>query len=389
MFLSRWPRLKVRYAQIAVAAKGVSNKRYRPPTLIIGSFPIHQLCRPVTGMKVLFFSAHSYDTDSFNSVSKPDNFEFEYHYAPLSSQNASIAAGHDAICIFVNDNCDAEVLEILHENGVKAVLLRCAGFNNVNCDKAKELGIFVARVPGTFSVLSTTYQAYSPEAVAEHATALIMTLNRKTHRAYNRVRENNFSLVGLLGFTLHGKTAGIVGTGRIGLCTAKILKGFGCEVLGFDIHQNPQFSEIGGHYVQNLNELLSQSDIVSLHAPLLESTKHLINADSLSKMKKGAMLVNTSRGGLISHSAIIDALKKKHLGALAIDVYEAEEGLFFQNHEGEILDDEVISRLMTFPNVLITGHQGFFTKESLMEIAHTTIENLTCFEQGVHCPNTC
>ena len=216
-----------------------------------------------------------------------------------------------------------------------------------------------------------------------------MTLNRKTHRAYNRVRENNFSLAGLLGFTLHGKTVGIVGTGKIGICTAKILNGFGCKLLGYDVKQNPEFTEIGGRYCDSLDELLSQSDIVSLHAPLLESTKHLINSTSLSKMKKGAMLVNTSRGGLVSHSAVIEALKKQQLGALAIDVYESEEGLFFQNHEGELLDDEIITRLMSFPNVLITGHQGFFTKESLAEIAHTTIENLECFEEGKECPNTC
>jgi len=216
-----------------------------------------------------------------------------------------------------------------------------------------------------------------------------MTLNRKTHRAYNRVRENNFSLVGLLGFTLHGKTVGIVGTGKIGVCTAKILNGFGCKVLGFDVKQNKEFLEIGGRYTESLYELLSQSDIVSLHTPLMDSTKHMINADSLPKMKKGAMLVNTSRGGLVSHSAIIEALKRKHLGALAIDVYEAEAGLFFQNHEGEILDDEIISRLMSFPNVLITGHQGFFTNESLSEIAHATIENLKCIEQGEKCPNSC
>ena len=215
-----------------------------------------------------------------------------------------------------------------------------------------------------------------------------MTLNRKTHRAYNRIRENNFSLSGLLGFTVHGKTVGIVGTGRIGLCTARILNGFGCRVLGYDVKQSKEFTELGGDYT-TFDELLSQSDIVSLHAPLIESTRHIINAESLAKMKQGSMLVNTSRGALCSHSAIIEALKSKHLGALAIDVYEGEEGIFFRNHEGEILDDEIISRLMTFPNVLITGHQGFFTKESLSEIAHTTIENLKCFQQGKECPNTC
>jgi D-lactate dehydrogenase len=215
----------------------------------------------------------------------------------------------------------------------------------------------------------------------------MMTLNRKIHRAFNRVRENNFSLSGLLGFTVHGKTAGIVGTGKIGTCTAKILNGFGCNLLAYDVIKNPEFESLGGKYTSTLNELLSQSDIVSLHAPLLHSTKRMINAKTIANMKPGAMLVNTSRGALIENDAIIDALKRKHLGGLAIDVYDSEEGLFFQNHEGEILDDEIISRLMTFPNVLITGHQGFFTKESLSEIVSVTMYNLKCFEEGKECKN--
>jgi D-lactate dehydrogenase len=230
--------------------------------------------------------------------------------------------------------------------------------------------------------------AYSPEAIAEHTIALIMTLNRKTHRAFNRIRENNFSLQGLLGVTLHGKTTGIIGTGKIGLSTARILKGFGMKVLGYDMYQSPEFTAIGGEYVSTLEELLPQCHVVSLHAPLLESTKHMINDETIALMKPGSMLVNTSRGGLVNHQAIINALKREHLGGLAIDVYEAEEGLFFMNHEGEILDDEIISRLMTFHNVLITGHQGFFTRESLSEIANVTIQNLRCFEEGKECPNT-
>ena len=215
-----------------------------------------------------------------------------------------------------------------------------------------------------------------------------MTLNRKTHRAFNRIRENNFSLQGLLGFTLHGKTAGIIGTGKIGLCTAKILKGFGMKFLAYDVYHNPEFIAIGGEYISTLEELLPQCHIVSLHAPLLETTKNMINADTIQLMRPGALLVNTSRGALVHHQAIIEALKKKHLGGLAIDVYEAEEGLFFKNHEGEILEDEIISRLMTFHNVLITGHQGFFTRESLSEIASVTVNNLRCFEEGKECPNT-
>ena len=214
-----------------------------------------------------------------------------------------------------------------------------------------------------------------------------MTLNRKTHRAFNRVRENNFSLSGLLGYTVHGKTAGIIGTGRIGICTARILNGFGCKLLAYDVIKNPEFEALGGQYTSTLHELLSQCDIVSLHAPLLESTWHMIDVKSIAVMKPGAMLINTSRGALIHHEAIIDALKSKHLGSLAIDVYESEERLFFRNHEGEIPDDEVISRLMTFPNVLITGHQGFFTRESLSEIANTTIYNLQCFQRQEKCAN--
>jgi D-lactate dehydrogenase len=232
-----------------------------------------------------------------------------------------------------------------------------------------------------------TIVAYSPEAIAEHAMALILTLNRKTHRAFNRVRENNFDLSGLLGHTLHGKTAGVVGTGKIGMCMVRILKGFGMKVVAYDVIHNPELEELGGTYCTNLRELLSQSHIVSLHAPLLESTKYMINSESVQWMRPGSLLVNTSRGALVKHTAIIEALKKKHLGGLAIDVYENEEGLFFKNHEGEILDDDVIARLMSFPNVLVTGHQAFFTVESLREIAAITLDNLRCFEEGKECKN--
>jgi D-lactate dehydrogenase len=215
----------------------------------------------------------------------------------------------------------------------------------------------------------------------------MMTLNRKTHRAYSRVRENNFSLAGLMGFTIHGRTVGLFGTGKIGLCTARILKGFGCRLLGYDLRHKEEFLALGGTYTSTLKELLSQSDIVSLHAPLLDSTHHVINADTIATMKPGAMLINTSRGGLIEHKAVIAALKRRHLGAVALDVYESEEGLFFQNHEDEILEDEVISRLMTFPNVLITPHQGFFTTESLTEIVTVTVENMRCFFEARECVN--
>jgi len=217
--------------------------------------------------------------------------------------------------------------------------------------------------------------------------ALILTLNRKTHRAYNRVRENNFSLEGLLGHTLHGKTAGVVGTGKIGMCMVRILLGFGMKVVAYDVMHDPELEKLGGTYVDNLKDLLSQSYIVTLHVPLLESTKHMINSESIQSMRPDSILVNTSRGALVEDKAIIAALKSKHLGGLAIDVYEKEEGLFFENHEEDILDDDDIARLMSFPNVLMTGHQGFFTVESLREIATTTIDNLRCFEEGKECKN--
>jgi D-lactate dehydrogenase len=264
------------------------------------------------------------------------------------------------------------VLTKLKDLGVRAVLLRCAGFNNVDLKATVALGFFIARVP-----------AYSPEAVAEHAMAMIMTLNRNTHRAYNRVREGNFMLDGLLGVTLSGKTAGIIGTGRIGLAIAHIFAGFGCTVLGYDPVPSPAF---GGTMVE-LPELLKRADIVSLHCPLMPATRHMINAETLALMKPGAMLVNTSRGGLIDTGAVISALKSRQLGHLAIDVYEQEGALFFHDHSSDIIDDDVFQRLMTFPNVLVTGHQGFFTVDALREISAVTVSNLTCFADGTHCEN--
>ncbi|MGH8423432.1 MAG: 2-hydroxyacid dehydrogenase, partial [Pseudomonas fluorescens] len=300
--------------------------------------------------------------------------ELDYFDVALDASTAGLAQGFDAVCVFVNDRLDAPVLRALHALGVRAILLRCAGFNNVNIAVAKQLGLFVARVP-----------AYSPEAVAEHALALIMTLNRQTHRAYNRVREGNFMLDGLLGRTLHGKTAGIVGTGKIGVATARILKGIGCTVLGFDPYPSAEFETIGESVA--LEALLARSDIVSLHCPLTPQTQHLINEESLAVMKPGAMLVNTSRGGLVNTDAVIRALKSRQLGHLAIDVYEQESALFFQDLSGEIIDDDVFQRLMTFPNVLVTGHQGFFTAEALEEISAITLGNLRDFSEGCVCPN--
>ena len=329
-------------------------------------------------MRITVYSAQPYDRRFFDEIRESRfadaGFEWLYQTASLEAGTVALAEGSDAVCVFVNDCLDAEVIEALAALGIRAIVLRCAGFNNVDLDAAHRLGLLVARVP-----------AYSPEAVAEHALAMIMTLNRKTHRAFNRVREGNFALDGLLGVTLHGKTAGVVGTGRIGLCMARILKGLGCEVLGYDPYPSDAFPAYGE--MVPLEALLARSDIVSLHCPLTEQTHHLIDADALAAMKPGAMLVNTSRGALIDTPAVIAALKSRQLGALAIDVYEQESELFFRDHSAEIIDDDIFARLTSFPNVLITGHQGFFTVEALREIAQVTCANLVAFAEGIECPN--
>lgn len=329
-------------------------------------------------VKVMLFSAQRYDEQFFNDINTRDfanqRFQLSYQSAALMEDSAALAHGCDAVCVFVNDIVDAGVLQQLATLGVRIVLLRCAGFNNVDLHAAQRLGIQIARVP-----------AYSPEAVAEHAIALILTLNRHTHRAYNRVREGNFMLDGLLGFTMHGKTVGIIGTGKIGLATARILHGFGCTVLGYDPFPSEDFSSLG-RYV-GLDDLLAHADIVSLHCPLRTDTHHLIEQHSLQKMKPGAMLINTSRGALIDTVAVISALKSRRLGALGIDVYEQESELFFRDHSSKIIDDDTFQRLMTFPNVLVTGHQGFFTAEALSEIAAITLANLQCHVEGRACAN--
>lgn len=329
-------------------------------------------------MKIAIFSTQAYDRrfldEALAARAERRHIELEYQEAALALHTVALAQGCDAVCAFVNDRLDAPVLEALHQLGVRAVLMRCAGFNNVDIEAAHRLGFFVARVP-----------AYSPEAVAEHTLALILTLNRNTHRAYARVREGNFALDGLLGSNLHGKTAGVVGTGKIGLATARILKGFGCRVLGHDPYPAPEFAALGT--VVDLPTLLAESDIVTLHCPLLDSTRHMINRDSLAGMKRGAMLVNTSRGALIDTPAVIEALKSRQLGFLAIDVYEQEGSLFFHDRSGDIIEDDVFQRLMTFPNVLVTGHQGFFTVEAMREIAEVTFGNIECFVNGTHCYN--
>ena len=321
-------------------------------------------------MRIAVFNTKPYDQRFLEEANAAHQHDLVFLEPHLSVHTARLAEGCAVICTFVNDPLNAATLEVLSALGVKLVALRCAGFNQVDLRAAERLGITVARVP-----------AYSPYAVAEHAVALILTLNRNIHRAYNRVREGNFALEGLLGFDLHGKTVGVIGTGKIGAVFARILRGFGMTVLAHDVQQNAELEGEGLRYV-GLEELLERSDIVSLHCPLTPQTQHLVNAERLGRMKRGAMLVNTSRGALVDTPAVIEALKSGCLGALALDVYEEEGDLFFENLSDRVIQDDVFMRLLTFPNVLITGHQAFFTREALTGIAQTTLENVTAFEKG-------
>jgi len=320
-------------------------------------------------MHVTFYDTKSYDREFFTAQAA-GGLDLLFHEFRLNAANAASAEG-EAVCVFVNDLLDRPCLKILAARGVKLAALRCAGFNNVDLAAARELGIQVVRVP-----------AYSPNAVAEHAVALLLTLNRKIHRAYNRVRELNFSLGGLVGFDLHGKTIGIVGTGNIGRVAAKIFRGFGCEVLASDPFPDTGWSSAEGVSYVELDELFERSDVISLHLPLTPATHHLLNAKSIARMKRGAYLINTSRGKLVDTAAAIRALKSGHLGGLALDVYEEEEGVFFEDHSAAILQDDVLSRLLTFPNVLITSHQAFLTKEALSSIAETTLDSIRRFAAG-------
>lgn len=319
-------------------------------------------------MKIAFFSVHSYDREYFNRYNQ--QHELVFFEASLNEQCTNLAAGCEAVCVFVNDQLNATVISQLATQGVKLIALRCAGYNNVDLSAAKEHNIKVVRVP-----------AYSPHAVAEHAVALILTLNRKTHKAYNRVREGDFSLRKLTGFDLYEKTVGVIGTGKIGEAFATIMLGFGCKVLAYDIYENELLKQKGVVYT-DLNLLLKNSDVISLHCPLTDKTKHLINHSTLGIMKKGAMLINTSRGALVDTQSAIEHLKSGQLGYLGIDVYEQEEKLFFNNLTGEVIQDDTIMRLMSFPNVLITAHQGFFTDEALTQIAQTTYFNIASFAKG-------
>jgi len=326
-------------------------------------------------MKTTVFSTHKFEEPHLLSANK-GRHELNLLEVRLTESTASLARGTEAISLFTSDDASAVVLEKLKDMGIKYIALRTAGYNNVAAEKAAELGIKVARVP-----------AYSPYAIAEHTMALILALNRKLVRAHNRVRDMNFSLNGLTGFDLNGKTVGVMGTGKIGVILVKILHGFGCNILTYDNSEDGELIEKYGVRYTDCSTICRQADIISLHVPLVPSTKHLVDAKRISLMKPGVMLINTSRGGLVDTKAVIEGLKSGKIGYFGMDVYEEEEGLFFEDHSDEILQDDVIARLMTFNNVLITSHQAFLTDTALTNIADTTIYNLDCFEKQIDSGN--
>lgn len=320
-------------------------------------------------MKITFFSAKGYDKDSFNSIKgQYPELELEYWETELSAKTAAYVTDSEAVCAFVNADVSRKVLEVLAERGVKLVLMRCAGFNNVDLDAATELGIQVMRVPG-----------YSPEAVAELAMALAMAVNRHIHKAYSRVRDNNFSLNGLVGVDFHGKTAGIVGTGKIGAAMARICHGFGMKVIAYDMYPNKSLDFV--EYV-DLDTVLRKSDLISLHCPLMTSTYHMINKASIGMMKDGVILVNTSRGGLVDTDDLIEGIRNHKFFGVGLDVYEEEGANVFENHEDDIMMHSTTNRLLSFPNVIITSHQGFFTREALAAISATTLNNAMAYLHG-------
>lgn len=321
-------------------------------------------------MKIAMFSAKAYDRDHFELANAQFGYKVDYFDVRLDLKTCRLAHGYPVVCAFVNDDLGRDVLTELATNGTKVLAMRCAGYNNVDLQAAKELGLRVVRVP-----------AYSPEAVAEHTIGLMMTLNRRIHKAYQRTRDANFALDGLVGFNMHGRTAGIIGTGKIGIATLRILKGFGMRLLVSDPYQNPAALELGTEYV-DLDTLFRESDVISLHCPLFKENYHLLNADAFAKMKKGVMIINTSRGALLDSVAAIEALKQGQIGALGLDVYEEEQELFFEDKSNEVITDDVFRRLSACHNVLFTGHQAFLTREALLAIATTTLENVKAFASG-------
>ncbi len=326
-------------------------------------------------MKLAVYSTKQYDRKYLNSVNEHFGFELEFFDFLLTPKTAKMAEGCQAVCIFVNDDACREVLTELATAGVKTLALRCAGFNNVDLQAAKELGIQVVRVP-----------AYSPEAVAEHAVGMMMSLNRRIHRAYQRTRDANFSLEGLIGFNMHNRTAGIIGTGKIGIATLRILNGFGMKLLAYDPYPGQQALALGAEYV-SLDTLYAQSDVISLHCPMTSDNYHLLNKESFDKMKDGVMIINTSRGGLIDSAAAIKALKQQKIGALGMDVYENERDLFFEDKSNDVIQDDIFRRLSSCHNVLFTGHQAFLTEEALTSISNITMQNIAQLNNNQPCPN--
>lgn len=327
-------------------------------------------------MKITVFDAHRFERAAFDQVNSRFRHEIEYLEPRLTEHTASLVRGSQAVCSFVNDRLTASALKTLKEQGVRLIALRSAGFNHVDLNAAAELDLKVVRVP-----------AYSPHAVAEHAVCLILALNRKIHRAYARVREHNFSLEGLVGFDLHGKTVGVIGTGKIGAVFCRIMKGFGCRVIAYDVYPNGELERAAGIEYVDLPRLYRESDIVSLHVPLTPQTRHLIDGKALESMKPGVMLINTGRGALVDTHALIGALKSGRLGSAGLDVYEEEENFFFQDLSDQVIQDDCLSRLLTFPNVLMTSHQAFLTNEALGNIAETTLQNVADFENGLRLKN--
>lgn len=322
-------------------------------------------------IKIVFFGSKSYDRSSFERENENYGYDIKFFTGNLSLDNVSLTRGADAVCIFVNDNASREVIQELAQNGVRLIALRCAGFNNVDLAAAAEYGITVVRVP-----------AYSPYAVAEYSLALMLSLNRKIYRAALRTRDANFSLHGLEGFDMYGKTAGIIGTGKIAKILIHILRGLGMRVLGYDIYPDYEFAQKEGMEYVSLDELYRQSDIISLHCPLNEKTQYIIDAAAIEKMKDGVMIINTGRGKLINTASLIDALKCKKVGAAGLDVYEEEAGYFYEDHSDDPLDDDTLARLLSFNNVIVSSHQAFFTREAMKNISETTMENVKNFFEG-------
>ncbi|MEZ8061338.1 MULTISPECIES: 2-hydroxyacid dehydrogenase [Vibrio] len=321
-------------------------------------------------LNIAFFSSKSYDEKSFNLAKGELNAEFHFHDFRLTSTTAKMAHDNEVVCAFVNDDLSRDVLKVLAQGGTRLIAMRCAGFDKVDLDAAKEFGLQVVRVP-----------AYSPESVAEHTVGMMMCLNRKLHKAYQRTRDANFSLEGLVGFNFHGKTVGVIGSGKIGLATMRILKGLGMNILCYDPYPNPLAVELGAKYVE-LDELYQESDVISLHCPMSKENYHLLDATAFEKMKDGVMIVNTSRGELLDSTAAIEALKQSKIGALGLDVYDNEKELFFQDKSNDVIVDDVFRRLSACHNVLFTGHQAFLTKDALFNIANTTLTSVDAFFVG-------